>query len=221
MTITVLGQLVAPAGRAIHYDTLGAPVSVSFTEPLAYQRHQPADLPVYFDHDASWRLGRVTYLERSQRHGLVAAAELDADIGDLLAEHGPWYWSDRVVSRRASQTLQRSDAQLRELSLVRSTANCGTKPVASAPSNAGPPRTLPSWMHDTWRRAAEAISAARYRRADSTDIFDVDPLDIPDEWKTDRSAAQARLRAAMPKPMPVDTERVYRHNVGGYLRLTD
>jgi hypothetical protein len=235
MSATVLGQIIAPNGWAHHTNTLGEVVRSSVCEPIAYQRHQPADLPVYFAHDDTWRLGRVRHLERSNRFGLVAVATLDADVADLLAD-GPWYWSDRMTCRHVSLTPQRSDAQLVEVSLVRATANCGTRPVVSAPGDLldGEPRTgLTLWQRDTWQRAALAVEATRYRTApDHLDIVDLDPLDLVDEWRTDPDAGKARLRATIdsrqaaklaPVSRTVDDQfgRVYRHSLGGRVAAFD
>lgn len=194
--LTVLGQVVRPDGLTHHADALGRVDEVVFTPAAAYQPRQPADLAVHFDHDLSWRLGSVGWLGRSDRLGLMAAAVLDADVAGLLAD-GRWYWSDGIACRRLD-TLRRGAIRLRELSLVRATGNCGTRPVVFRPSNAGEP-PMPLHWREVWQRAAEAMEAQRYRRApDHLVIVDLD------EQRTDPVAARMAL-ASLPTPAPAKT----------------
>jgi hypothetical protein len=225
MTISVLGQVVTPVGLVLHYDGLGDPVRAVVCPATAYLRHQPADLPVYFSHDDTWRLGAVRYLERSDRFGLLAAAVLDADVADLLAD-GDWYWSDRVTSRRFNDTgLDRTMATMHELSLVRATANCGTEPVVWGRGDIGlgtavEPRMNQYWR-EAWQRAGKGVAAQHYsyRRADHLSITDLDPLDADDEVLTDPEAAKTRAVAALAVAEAMSrtppTGRVYRHVYGG------
>jgi hypothetical protein len=71
---------------------------------------------------------------------------------------------------------------LHELSLVRHTANCGTKPIAAVPGDlsrgtSSQPRNMPLDWDATWERAAEAMPRQRYRPAHHTTIVDLDPPD--------------------------------------------
>lgn len=205
--LTVLGQVVAPEGLAVHLDALGDAASATIAPALAYKRHQAVDLPVYLDHDTSWRLGSGKYLLRSERLGLMAVAVLDADVEDLLAD-GPWFWSDSITSHRLGDTLYRTSVELRELSLVRATANCRTSPVvwanvdiATSGGGAQPPMRL-AWR-SVWERAAQALEGQRYRRAaQHLSIVDLDPLDPVSEILTDPDAARQRAAARPTRPSP-------------------
>jgi hypothetical protein len=194
MTIMLLGQVVRPEGMTLHANALGEVDDAAVIPAVAFMRRQPADLGVHFDHDQTWRLGRVSYLERSDRHGLMAMATIDADIGDLLDEHGPWYWSDGITCKRLGQSIYRHQAQLREISLVRRSGNCGTPPVVWSPHSGEPP--MPLLWRSTWQRGLAAIAYAKYHRSDTLDIVDRDPLGIVDEVMTDPDTARAKARAA-------------------------
>jgi hypothetical protein len=176
--LSVIGQVLRSDGWTLSADDLGVVDDVAWVPAGAYLAEQSPDLGVHFGHDRSWRLGTVGYLERSDRLGLMAVATLDADVGDLLAD-GPWFWSDSITCKRRGQALVRTDALLRELSLVRETGNCGTRPVVTVPGDiargsAPQPRHMPMAWDDTWTRAAEAMSSLRYRHLLHTPIFDVD-----------------------------------------------
>src|SRR5438046_331367 len=100
--LTVIGQLVAPEGLVHSADALGRVDEVAWVPPAVYVRDQPADLPIYFAHDRTWRLGTIGALERSDKFGLMAVGTIDADVDDLLAD-GPWYFSDSITYRRRGQ----------------------------------------------------------------------------------------------------------------------
>jgi hypothetical protein len=212
MTISVLGPVVSPTGLAIHYDAFGEPEQIAYTPPLAYAAHQPAPIAVHLEHDTSWQLGEVVALERSDQLGLFAAATLTADAADLLAEHGPWYWSDRISSYGDGP--YRAGIEIRELSLVPATANTRTKPVAWATGDFDPePRPLNLWWRDSWQRAKAARGQSRYRRA--PDVMDIVDLD--------RQALDAAVAAAMPQAVrrpsfarsaAADEARRYIHRTG-------
>jgi hypothetical protein len=177
--LTVIGQVIRPDGWTLQANALGQVDEVAWVPANAYLSDQPPDLAVHFDHDRSWTLGQVGYLERSDRLGLMALATLDADVIDLLAD-GPWYWSDSITCKRNGQALERTDALLRELSLVRRTANCQTRPVVAVPGDiargtATQPRHMPWTWDDTWQRAADDMVGRRYRRNLHMVIHDVDP----------------------------------------------
>jgi hypothetical protein len=166
MVCTVLGQVVSPSGHSVHVNSLGDPVNLTITEPLAYQRHQHASIPVHFAHDREWVLGHCAYLERGHQFGLVAVASITADIADLL-DDGPWYYSDRITSQHLSHTPHQSNVMIEELSLVRETANHGTRPLVVAAGDLTDhrdgPRGLNLHQRDTWQRAAQAVQTSRYR----------------------------------------------------------
>jgi hypothetical protein len=108
----------------------------------------------------------------------MAVAVLDADVYDIVSD-GDWYWSDCITCKRHGEQLVRSGALLRELSLVRATANCGTRPVVAVRGDisrgtASQPRRMPLSWDSTWERAAEAMPRQRYRRAQHTLIVEVD-----------------------------------------------
>jgi hypothetical protein len=204
MTCTVLGTVVAPEGHAVHHNALGDPVKLTITEPVDYKRHQPAVIPVHFAHDREWTLGHVVHLERSERFGLTAVAVIDSDIAELLLD-GPFWWSDGITSERDG-TYQRSNVRINELSLVRATANCRTRPVVVSAGglNNGGPRGLNVYQRETFDRAVEANALVRYGAAPAHSVIhDLDELSIVDEYRTDRPAAKARLdaiAASFPSP---------------------
>src|SRR5262249_48101909 len=154
--------------------------------------HQRRDIPVYMDHDETWRLGTVEHLERSKRLGLLAFARLEVDVADLLAD-GRWHWSDGITSYRPGDTRHRENVELREGSLVRATANLGTGAVVFSTDERAP-RSMPMAWDDTWERGVAAVQSRRYRRAaDTLDVVDLDVLDLFDERRTDPEAARVRL----------------------------
>jgi hypothetical protein len=226
--LTVCGQVCTFAGLVQKVDLAGVP-HPSTTPSSTYLRHQPAVIPVHFDHDESWKLGEVVHLERSRR-GLMMVARLDADVADLLND-GDWFISDGITSYSTGITT-RGGVLIRELSLVRATANINTAPLCWSPGDiacgtAGAPFGLPLYWRDTWKRAGERASGMRYRPAlDSLSIVDLDDLDAADEVLTDPAAARrqlAVLRAeldALPRPTPIRTrassnpseDRVYAHH---------
>lgn len=181
MATTVIGQVVTSAGLTQHADALGDIDTVSWTPASAYLRDQPADLAVHFGHDRTWRLNGPSslHLERSDRWGLLAVAVLDADVGDLLADHR-WYFSDGISCIRHKQDHQRSGVLMHELSLVAETANCGTRPVVAVPGDirlgtTSQPRNMPLDWDATWERAADAIPSPRFQRRAPLRIVDLDP----------------------------------------------
>lgn len=240
--ISVLGQVVSPEGVKLYHDGWGDPEAVVVLTADSYLRSQPLDLPVYWRHDPDLgTLGRVQYLERSKRFGIVACALLD--ISPAWMGDGDWYWSDGTTCREMSSIFKRAGA-LHELSLVQRTANCGTSPVVWAEGDLsrgecpvyGPPMTL--FMRDCWDRAQQAITDRRYRRTKTLDIFDVDALDpvtealtagkslseaadilalSPTPLTADRRQGIMMRAAALPKPTPTRTEaplvvgKLYRH----------
>jgi hypothetical protein len=178
MATTVIGQVVTSAGLTQHANALGGIDRVAWTPASAYLDDQPADVPVHFAHDRTWRLGSVGHLERSERWGLLAVAVLDADVGDMLAEHR-WYFSDGISCIRHRQRHDRSGVLIHELSLVAETASCGTRPIVAVPGDirlgtAPQPRTMPLDWDDTWQRADEAIPSQRFRRS-ALHLVDLDP----------------------------------------------
>ena len=182
MATTIIGQLTTSEGLAQHGNALGDIDQVSWVPARAYLDDQPADLPVHFAHDRTWRLGTIGHLERSDRWGLLAVAVLDADVHDLLAD-GPWWFSGHTTAWRHSQKLERSEALIHEVSLVRATANCGTRPVVVVPGDishwsAPQPRTMPLDWDATWERAAEVMPGRRFRRSAPLHIVDLDPAPV-------------------------------------------
>lgn len=229
MTVTLIGQVATSKGFVEHEDRAGD-THYSRTPAVNYLRSQPATIPVHFTHDTSWTLGTVAYLERSRADGLLAIANIDSDIGELL-DDGPWYFSDRINFR--AHQLENSDVTMRELSLTREPASSGTRPVRWSPGaigSAGAPLNLPLTWYDTWTRAAEAMYGSRYRRTpDALLIADVDDLSIPEMIATDpvvgRAMLAAATSAARSKATPKHRSesfggRVYRHTYGGSLHLT-
>jgi hypothetical protein len=182
--LTVIGPVVTSEGLVHSADPITGEVdSVAYVPAAAYVADQPAELPVHFEHATDWRLGTVGYLERSDRLGLMCVATLEVDVRDIL-DDGPWFWSDSITCKRHGQQLERSAAKLSELSLVRRTGNCGTRPVVVVPGDialgAARPRAMPLLWDDVWDRAAAHLETARYRRADHLTIHNVDPPDEAD-----------------------------------------
>ena len=224
MTISVLGQVVSPEGLAQYANSLGVVDDVSYVPAAAFLEHQPLDVPVYFDHDRSWRLGSVKYYERAlQRYGLLAVGLLDADVGDLLAD-GPWYWSDSITCERFGQSLYRGAAVIHELSLVRRTANCQTAPIVWSEGDlsrgtAGEPAMNVMWR-GVWSRAAEAIGTRRYRSDPTLPIIDLDPPDEVDAAFADPAGVH-RLAGERRRAAELTTSalgpRTYRHAYPGHV----
>jgi hypothetical protein len=206
--ISLIGQVVAHHGLVNGVDPVGAPEP--YTLPAnAYLRDQPAGLGLFFDHDTSWRIGDVEFLQRSRADGLMMVGRVVRDdLADLLLD-GDWYLSDGV-NCRATGPLMKGHAQLREISLVRRSANVGSRPLRWARSDLGAdagsePGNMPLNWYGCWTRAHEAIAARRYRRTpDRLAIVDLDPLGYVDEILTAPAAtlAAARRRAEAAKPRP-------------------
>ena len=225
MTITVIGPLCTGRGLVQHYDAAGD--AVPYARPAnVYLRHQPAVIPVFFEHDDTWQLGNVGHLERS-RSGLMAVSRIERDdLADLLID-GDWYFSDGTSARR-SGLMKYGNCLLEELSLVRSTANVGTRPIAWArtdiATDSGGQPHMPLTWRDTWKRAHERMSSfsAKYRRADHLTILDLDELDSVDEMLTDPVAARRLLDSRRTPTAKATTRtrattnedwsRVYRHS---------
>ena len=190
-----------------------------FTQPDAYLDQQPGDLPVHFAH-ADWKLGRVRYLERSDRLGLIAVATIDADISELLSD-GDWYWSDRI---RSCGALHRAGSNRDARALARNapTANCGTRPIAwtegDIETGASAPWTMTLWWDDVSKRAAEATAGERYRRRpESLPIVDLE-LDELKQRAATVTAAAAKVVVPRQLTRGPTPERVYvRHNIGEVL----
>jgi hypothetical protein len=220
--LTVIGEVVRSAGLVQEVDHWGNPLP--WTMPAnAFLRDQKARLPIVFNHDRSWPIGEVGYLERD-RAGLRMVGRLYRDDLDDLLDDGDWYFSDSVRCRPTGP-LERGHGVLEEISLVRRTANLGTRPIAWARgdiakgSSGQPPMPLP-WR-SCWDRAAECMSTYAYQRADRLPIVDLDQLDVVDELLTSNGASVRRMRSGPPapptapppshQPAPVDESRVYRH----------
>lgn len=222
--LTVIGDITRK-GFVQHQDRSGD-TRYSFTPAVNYQRQQPADIAVHLEHDVDLRVGTCLHLERSRADGLVAVAEIDADLGDILT--GDWHWSDGISSRPLGTLGERGDVTINELSLVRAgrQASQGTRPVRfarGAIGTAGAPLNMPLNWYSAWERAAEAAYGSRYRRApDHVTIHDVDDLTIPETIATDPVAGRAMLAAAA-AASPARTRSVapqgyvFRHSVGGSL----
>jgi hypothetical protein len=207
--LTVLGPVVTSKGVCVWKDALGDPTEVAFVPAFHYLRSQPADVPVYFSHDSTWRLGSLEYLERDKR-GLMGAARLDADVASLL-EDGPWYFSAGPRCLSLGDSLYKYAVRLREVSLTRNPADRTLRPVVWARGDLargecpafGPP--MSTYWRDTWKRAEKAMTDRRYRLVRSTDIHDVDPLDEVSEALTSgatlaEAAAIVHRRSAPPTP---------------------
>ena len=209
-TATIIGQVVTAEGVVQHADLTGEVVSHAVCPADSYVVHQRADIGVHFDHDESWRLGTCSYLERSRRWGLLAVAQVDADVADMLQAHR-WYFSDRIVSERlGADSPYRGRAQIRELSLVAHTANCGTEPIVCVRGDialgAAAPRTIPLDWDATWQRAGDWLAGAKYRSAKHTLIHDLDEPDdlarsLQDPTRL-RHAATLKRANALPPTSP-------------------
>lgn len=213
--LTLIGQVVTPDGLVLKHDRAGEAVPYQL-RANSYFRDQPW-LPLHFDHDRTWQIGQCEYLERSRSTGLMMVGRIpDDSMGDFLAEHGPWYLSDSVDCRPIGTTVA-VQGRLRELSLVRSSANLNTRPVAwsridiAMDGGAQPPMPLP-WR-SCWDRAHQRMSTYAWRKADRLTVHDVDRLDVVDEVLTDPVAARRRAAvvdahaatapaAAKPPPKP-------------------
>jgi hypothetical protein len=197
--LTVIGQVATRLGLVRQVDLAGD-VDLWQLPAGSYLRDQPADLPLLMRHDRSWRLGTVGHLERSAADGLMMVGQITSgdDLADLLAD-GPWYLSAGVRTVPMGGT-EHGLARMHEVSLTRSPANCGLKPVRWSRSDlaldsGSQPAGLPLNWHDTWGRAHEAMSARRYRNApDRLTVVDVDEL-------------ATRRRRALATPMPTRATR--------------
>lgn len=208
MTITVIGQLTTNHGLVQQRDRAGDMDAWTMPAP-SYLREQPAVVPVLMDHDWGWPVGAVGHLERSRADGLLMVARVaNDDLGDLLAD-GPWFLSGGV---RCAPTgvMQYGLAKLREVSIVRRTANVNTRPIRWSRSDiardsGSEPHDMPLRWHDTWRRAHERMVGERYREKPAhLTIHDLDQLSIVDEVMTDPAAARRRAgrRPEPPAPAP-------------------
>jgi hypothetical protein len=129
-------------------------------------------------------------------------------VADVLSD-GDWFLSDSVNCRPIGRD-EMGRGRIRELSLVRETANMSTRPVRFsrgdvASGDCGRPSGLPLNWHSTWDRAAEHMASYGYRfnRADRLTIHDLDQLDTVDELLTDPAyAARMRAEAAAVRPKP-------------------
>jgi hypothetical protein len=206
--LSVLGPVAGAKGRCVWKDALGDLTEVAFVPSFHYLRSQPAEIPVFVDHDSSWRWGSCEYLERDKR-GLWGAARIDADVASLLAD-GPWFWSAGVSCLPLGDSpVYKYAVRLRELSLTRHPADRTLAPIVwsegdiaggSTPVH-GPPMSM--YWRDTWQRASEAMIDRRYRLVRSTDIVEVDPLDDVSECLTNGGSMEdaadiVRKRSAPP-----------------------
>jgi hypothetical protein len=206
MTLTVIGQVLAPAGL-VQEQRIDGPVPY-VTKPGGYLREQPAPLALCLVHDRSDPVGVCVHLERSRKLGLMAVARVpdpEGSVADLLSA-GDWWLSDSV-SARPIGGFEFARGRLNEISLVPRTANLGTRPVRwsrtdIAVDGGAQPRGLPLGWHDTWARAHERMASYTRRRADreSLTIVDLDPLGVVDGLWSDPAAA--RRVAATPRPTP-------------------
>ena len=179
MTLTVIGEIVRPDGHTLRANALGEVDDVAWVPAAAFTKEQPADIGVHFDHDRDASLGEVHALWRSNQLGLLGVAVLDADVHDILKD-GSWYFSDGITCKRLGKSLVRGAAVMHELSLVRRTGNCGTRPVTVVEGDitrgtAAMPRSMPMSHDAAWEYAAES-TPRRYRRNRPTPIFDADEL---------------------------------------------
>jgi hypothetical protein len=222
--ITIIGQAATHAGLVQQRDLAGDPNPFTL-RPAGYLREQPVPIPVHFDHDDTWLLGSVDYLERSNDDGLLVVGRIaNDDLADVL-DDGPWYLSARTRCVPLG-TMEYGLARIREVSLVRHPANLRIKPVRWARHDIGTsagsePHDMPLRWYDTWHRAHERLSGQRYRKMpEHLVIADIDPLDAFDEVLTDPAGAArhraAATTAARPKPTPPvrpDSPRVRLHGV--------
>lgn len=209
--ISFVGQLCTTAGLVQQRDLAGDPDPFTMTA-VSYRREQPVPLPLVFDHDLSWPVGEVAYLERSRADGLLVVGRIARDdLADLL--DGEWYLSAGVRCV-PSGPLEFGHVRMHEVSLVRKPANVNTHPLHWAPSDiardaGSQPHGLPLNWRSTWGRAHEAMAARIYRRApDRLAIVDLDQLDAVDEIMTDPAAARRRVEAATAaRPTPSAPDR--------------
>lgn len=213
MTITVIGQLATTAGLVQQRDLAGDADPWTMPAP-SYLRQQPAVVPVLMDHDWGWPVGTVGHLERAEATGLLMVARLgNDDLGDLFAD-GDWFLSGGV---RCAPTgvMEYGQVRFREISLVRRTANLGTKPIRwsrsdIATDSGSEPHDMPLRWHDTWRRAHDRMVTERYREKPAhLTIHDLDQLSVVDEVLTDPAAARRRAghRPEPPPPSPAPSVR--------------
>ena len=187
--LTIIGQVVAHAGHVHQRDPDGTMVPYTMP-PDRYFREQPAPIPLHFDHDRTWTIGSVGHLERSRSQGLLIVGTLpNDDLADLLAD-GPWYLSDSTLGKPIdSHRLDWVGRSIKEISLVRRTANLGTRPLVWSPHDGQP--SMPLYWRSCWAATLAAMSTARYRKApDHLTIVDLDPLDSIDEMRTDPAGAR-------------------------------
>jgi hypothetical protein len=163
-------------------------------------REQAADIGLYFDHERDWRIGSVVSLQRSNAWGLMAAAILDVDVSEMLAD-GPWYLSDSITCRKMGQSLYRGEARLQEISLVRRSGNCDTHEVVWSEGDFGlgtsAAPSMPLYWRSMWDRAAQAASAYRYTRSKPLRIYDADELNEVDRAFADPSLLRRRAEPEM------------------------
>ena len=207
--ISLIGQIVSPLGLAQHVDLAGQ-VHHSAMPAEAFLRAQPAEVPVYFDHDDTWDLGgRVVHLERSRAGGLLAVATVgNADLGDLL-DDGPWFLSARTNTWADDQMPgARTCAQLVEVSMVRETANMAALPIVwvhgDIATTGAPLAPMPSSWRSAWSNAHQSLRASRYRAApEHLEIVDLDPLDqVRTVDQADELMAQLEAAVIRTTPTP-------------------
>ncbi len=236
VTVSIIGQVCTTRGLCQEIDGLGDPIPYE-TQAVRYLRAQPNPIPIHVNHAKDWKLGEVVHLERSARDGLLAVAVLDADVEEYLSDH-TWHYSDGISCRSSGAGgMDKIGIRLRELSLVSRTANLSTKRVYTSRGDiaqgAGAPAGLPLFWYETWQRAGERASLARYRlRPETLLIHDVDRLALVDEALTDPNGDIARMWIGSPPPAPVlpmartkrsdeDAGKVFRHAYPATVAMAD
>ena len=226
MTIKLIGQVVGHAGLVQNVEADGTPTPYTM-RPDRYLREQPATIPLHFDHDRTWTIGTVGHLQRSRSQGLLMVGTLpDDDLADLLAD-GPWYLSDSTTARPLDEhRLEWSGRQIKEISLVRRSANLNTRPIAWSRHDGQPPMNL--YWRSCWDDACKAMTSSRYRRApDHLTIVDLDGLEPIDEMWTDPAAARRAAIGLLETELATRAEPdafadgpVHRHTFGTVLSFT-
>jgi len=179
--LSLIAQVINPQGLAIWRDIAGN-LDAAMCPPVGFKRDQPSDLALHFRHDTSWRLNPPdsVYLEEVDGLGLMMVALVDADAASIFRA-GPWYVSDDITCKPlGDSTLFKRDAEIRELSFVEHTANCGTQAVRWSEGDlrvgtAAEPY-MPLYWRDIWRNGADELTKRRYRRSGATmRIHGIDP----------------------------------------------
>ena len=197
--VTLIGSIATRDGHALQHDDSGR--AIPFSLPSAgFRREQPWRPALCLGHDTSAPVGTIDYLERL-RSGEIVAVGRCVFSGILLdRDPEPWYFSIGAGVKRTSTPLEFDHVTISEVSLTRSPAGIGLRPVQWASGvdlareGGCQPAGLPLLYRGAWDRAHEVMSARRRRRApEHLLVVGIDPPPAP---VARRAAVAAPQKAA-------------------------